>query len=144
MPLNILKSLEKHPKNPRIKHRSMYMQRKEKKLFWQINKKTQIQKFSEVSANSQDSKVKQAIEGLEGLSKMQDFHFGSLNCHNSNSPTYLYPDFHIGSSPKLQNLKRYRICYNKRTMMPNIDSALMISKKKITPSVSNRAQFLSF
>lgn len=143
--ISLKKPQIKLKKSTRINQRSLFIGDKEKILFNLISKRPKsggklqksLEKYSETRRNTEEKE-------LVASNKIQIFQYSALNSKHYHSPNHYYPDFLIAGSPNPPNIQKLRSYSNKKKNLINIDSALMISKKKISYPTSAQSQYLSF
>lgn len=144
---SVKQHFKKLPSAARVKHKSMLTGEKEKILFKLINSKVsenhrKILKSEEKFLNVPKNNTENCYNSNKNVQEIR-FTNGASKC--SNSPSYFYPSFNLAGSPNPHNAEKFRVIQNRRKgNLPGIDSALVISKKKITPASSARGHYLSF
>ena len=133
--------LIRYKKRHRLIYNSIDSKEKELVLFRLINSKL-LSKNNEQNRNLSEENLKNQFKEnkIQLLNQFSSFNFVPKVANSTNSPIHLYPDFHSFASPHLQRIRKERLKTRKIAMTPSVDSALIIRKKIILPSVSSRAQ----
>ena len=144
---SVKQHLKKPPPATRVKQKSLFTGEKEKILFKLINSKAPESNIKELKSEEKPLKaIKKNTENYYNPNRnVQEIRFIHATSYSCNSPNGFYPIFNSGSSPNPHNAEKFRVIQNKKKAnLPRIDSALMISKKKMTSAASVRGHYLSF
>jgi hypothetical protein len=133
--------LVRYKKRHRLIYNSIDSKEKELVLFRLINSKL-LSKNNEHNRNLSEENLKNQLKDnkIPAFNQFSSFNFVPKVANSTNSPIHLYPDFHSFASPHLKRIRKDRLTIKKTAKTPSVDSALIIRKKIILPSVSSRAQ----
>jgi hypothetical protein len=138
---NVVKKPAEYRKRVRLVYHSVDSKVKELVLFRLINQKL-LSKNKEHNFTASEEKFNENSSENKHFQSFHKFQFDG-KFKTTDSPVHLYPDFRTFASPQLEKIKKMRIRYRKHTQSPNENSALMVCKKAILPSISSRGNILN-